>query len=276
MRVAFGTVVYPAALKYQNEYVRSLNNQVGQEFDVLLVNDGLSATQREVIEASLSRPVAWTMPERQLTIPELRVKLLRDACLRGYDVLVLGDFDDTFSPERVASMADYLNDEFVFCYHNLDVNGRPLFDALPTVTSSVDPILDSNYLGFGNTAIRLRALPQGFLDELVGAPAVFDWYFYSLLLLSATKGRLVPGSLTNYRLHNVNMAGVQHATKVEVENEVAVKYQHYSALSEKGSVFTMRMKAYSETIPSRSWWVVGPRDGRWWSLTTSQPPKVYL
>ena len=268
MRVAFGTVVYPAALGYQNEYVSSINSQIGQEFDVLLVNDGLSAAQRAKIESSLAHHVAWVLPNRQMTIPELRVELLRKAGDFGYDVVVLGDFDDTFSPRRIVSMVNYLSDEFAFCYHNLDVGGSPLFNALPVVTSSVESILDSNYLGFGNTAIRPQALPQGLFDELADAPAVFDWYFYSLLLLSSVKGCLVPGSLTNYRQHDANTVGAQRATRAEVEKEVAVKYEHYRSLSGKGSVFSMRMKAYSVTVPSRSWWVVGPQGGRWWSLTT--------
>lgn len=271
MRVAFGTVVYPAALKYQGEYTRSINEQIGREFDLLLVSDGLSASQRAALSSIVTRRIVWAVPEKRLSIPELRVELLRRAYDLGYDVLVLGDFDDTFAPERVSSIADSINEEFAFYYHNLDVEGQPLFDELPVVTLSIESIVDSNYLGFGNTAIRLGALSQRFFDELAGAPAVFDWFFFSLLLLAGFKGCLVPGSLTSYRLHDANTVGIQRATRAEVEKEIAVKHEHYHALSKRDAVFTALMEAYSVTVPSLSWWVVGPRGGRWWSLTAPHP-----
>lgn len=267
MRVAFGTVVYPNALRYGAEYAQSLNKQIGQEFDVLLVSDGLSSTERSGLEKLLQRRVVWDIPSTKLTIPELRIELLRSAYNHEYDILVLGDFDDTFDPERVRKVVDSLDKTYTFCYHNLDVNGYPLFSNIPNMTLTIDPILDCNYLGFGNTAINLRALSCDFIDTLTNAPDVFDWYFFTLLLLSGGAGRYIPESLTRYRIYNGNMAGTQIPSFEKVKKEVKVKYDHYAALKNKGSVFANRMKAYAVQEPSISWQISGSQNGCWWSLT---------
>lgn len=267
MRVAFGTVVYPKALRYSSDYAQSINSQVGREFDVLLVSDGLSYLQRNDLQQLLRRKTIWDIPSKQLSIPDLRIELLKAAYRYGYDVLVLGDFDDTYAPTRVQTMANNLTGKQAFCYHNLDVEGHPLFSHIPSETNTIEQIIDSNYLGFGNTAINLQNIPIGFINSLSGAPEVFDWYFYTLLLLTGKSGIYIPECLTNYRIYSGNMAGVQSVTPRKVREEVTIKRRHYTALRKRDEVFSIRMKAYSIEKPSISWRIIGPKNGRWWSLT---------
>ena len=79
MKIAFGTVIYEQAWKWYNEFVESLNAQTMQEFDVLIMNDGIAKEPLALLQKKLEYNTYIYNVEKQASISEIRIQLLRIA-----------------------------------------------------------------------------------------------------------------------------------------------------------------------------------------------------
>ena len=103
---------------------------------------------------------------------------------------------------------------------------------LPEMTSSIDDILEYNYLGMSNTAINLSGVSDGFLESLSDFKgSVFDWYLFSRIVLNGGVGKHVIDGATCYRLHDGNIAGIREDSEKNIAYELMVKKNHYQLLS---------------------------------------------
>jgi cellulose synthase/poly-beta-1,6-N-acetylglucosamine synthase-like glycosyltransferase len=119
MRVAFGTVVYKAAYKFHRDFIDTLNKQDAVEFDIFLLNDDLDDNEYDNLVQGISRNVIRVMGDEEYSIPESRIKLIERAKKDKYDLLILGDFDDTMSKNRISTMLSNFDDDYSFFYNEL-------------------------------------------------------------------------------------------------------------------------------------------------------------
>ena len=251
MQCCVGTVVYNSALMYFDSFLESLSKQDSKDFRLIVVNDDCDASIiTGMVEGYFSKDKFLLINTNACLKPyELRIELIKLAKTNGFDLLILGDSDDWFSDNRISLVIkDFLdNPEYTIFYNCLEKpDGSVVLSDLPPKTESIDCILECNYLGLSNTAIALNNITFSFIDSLYeGRTIVFDWYFFSRLLLAGYWAKRVNGAITYYRIHPNNVAGEPRGAKSSIQFEVDVKIEHYKLLSSYGECFKQLRDAYS-------------------------------
>lgn len=234
--VVFGSVIYPGAEAYFDEFTNSINNQDDKDFDIIIINDGVDKQTVANLQASIKPKVNIIDSNSSKTPAQLRVELILQAKKRDYSFLILGDCDDTFASDRLRrNVTQYKkNNEYAFFYNELRLSdGSLCFDMLPETTTMLENILQYNYLGLSNSALNIRLLDLDFIKSLYEFDSfVFDWYLFSRILLAGGKGMLVNNTYTTYRIHEGNFAGVGSISVDGIRKEIEVKRKHYRCLSQ--------------------------------------------
>lgn len=247
MKLAFGTIVYKEAFKYYTDFIQSINNQTFKHFDILILNDNLDLNELQIISKSLANKTIFWAGEPNSKPYELRVELIKRAKLCNYDLLILGDFDDQFSENRVSEIVGEFDDSYCFYYNDIyhfDKKNK-FFDFLPQYTQDISNILESNYLGLSNTALNLNKIDFALIDKFKKcSTSVFDWCMYSIILNQNLKGKKVDNCKTYYRIHTSNIAGESKNDYESILKEIYIKINHYSILKDQNLEFTKRYYRY--------------------------------
>lgn len=248
MKVAFGTVVYKEAFNFRDEFINSINIQNNRKFDTILLNDNLLIKELKYLETNIETNVKVYTKNNNLKPYELRVQLIEIAKNEGYDMLILGDFDDTFSYNRIDENIKQFDSKYSFFYNELfymEDNSISFFDSLPRVTSDINCIIESNYIGLSTSSLNLHSISTFLLEELKKVDTlVFDWSMYTLLLNNNLKGKKIEKAKTFYRIHDSNIAGNQDNSYSSIIKEINIKVIHYSILENSNSIFSKYRKKY--------------------------------
>lgn len=268
MKVLFGSVIYKEAYMFLDDFLESLVNQTYSDFEILLINDNIPSEElhRKLTEKRYGkRTITCIDSQNQYTPCRLRVELLLEAKKQNCDLLILGDCDDKFSNNRVESIVKAYDENYDFYYNPLCLwNGEHAMLQLPSETTDIRDIGERNYLGLSNTALDMNCLEDGFLEELCKFNTnIFDWYFYSRLLLIGKKGLCVKEASTFYRMHENNVAGLPTDTYENRRKELQIKIRHYEMLEVYNSYYKelkeqYRKLNYKESIShiqdKHYWW----------------------
>lgn len=262
MKTCFATVIYKQAREFFEPYIESVNQQTDQEFDLLLLNDNYSKEELSTLSIP-ANAVVVDENGKGLSIGLLRVELLLEAKQRGYELMIIGDADDTFVSTRVESYrkAYKMDKSYAFYYNDLVTDkGKEVFDFIPGVVRDVRPISQGNFLGMSTTAINLNMLTVEFIESLKrGDCNIFDWYLYSRIIMDVGPGKFVEAAETVYRIYENNEVGVT----VDVNRELNVKLAHYGRLAEYP--YFAKLKRLLETIDIDELDTTTTNHGYWWS-----------
>lgn len=231
IKTAFGTVIYNQAWEWNKEYIESLNLQDTRDFDVIIINDGVSEERVVKLVNGIHTDIKIINVEGN-TLSQNRIILIKEALKLGYDLLVFGDFDDVFSNNRISCIQKEFTCEIGFYYQEIkQFNKKNVFKTMPQITNCFDQIIEENYLGLGNTAINLHKVNEDFLDSLDDVKTnVFDWYFYARLLLYGLYGVFIKDGYTLYRQHSDNLVGDYNHQIEMIDREIKVKLEQYTLL----------------------------------------------
>lgn len=266
MKIAFGSVTYKNAWNYRFEFIESLNKQTMSEFDLIIINDNVENI-KELKELTSINLIIIDKPHA-MSIAELRIFLLDTAKKLGYDLLILGDFDDKFHENRVERITESYNEKIGFYYNPLQLfNNHVVFKSLPQEVNSYENILEYNFLGLTNTAINLNFVSTAFINSLNdGNTAVFDWYLYTRLLLERIKGVLVDDAITYYRIYENNLAGFERTDLNSIKKEIKIKLEHYKLLKVFDSTFLQKYEKYSKlSLDNYAQCLNHETNGYWWN-----------
>jgi len=272
VKVAFGTVVYKQNANFTAEYINSINSQNYFGFDTLLLNDDLPNEEYSNIVRSIKHNAIALKGKAGATPTELRAELIERSFNKGYDLLVLGDFDDTFSGNRVSEIVKNFDEKHGFFYNDLYHfdGGKKYFQDIPGTTYSLSGILESNYLGLTNTAINLKLLNVDVIKELYTCNSVvFDWFMFLTLLLHGLKGKKVDNCKTFYRFHHSNIAGKQDDTTEEIKKEIQIKLDLYYNLKHMNPIFVEKYNYYNNIRESFDVCSADKQNDYWWSKINS-------
>lgn len=253
MRVALGTVVYQAAWPYKEEFIQSVNGQTEQDFEVLIINDGIDEKEIEGFKSALQKKVTVVEAGKNSSISEIRKTLLTEAKRADIGLLVLSDFDDVFDRNRVEKSVLAVENDVCIYYNNLKTfDGNVVFQHLPTQVKHYKDILEHNFLGLSNTALKMDLIDMDFIQELKEVKTnVFDWYLFSRLLVEGKRGKLVEGSYTYYRIVGNNIAGLTSQNSDAYKKELKIKKEHYKLLSDRGNLFKELYEVYQDLSPEQ-------------------------
>lgn len=236
--ICFGCVVYKEAVNYLPDFFSSVFSQGDSEFDILVLNDNLEKSLLECIisECSNEKANIIVIDSKANTPSELRVELLKNAKERNYKLIILGDCDDKFALNRVEKnrISFMSNKSYAFYYNDLKkFDGKVAMKFLPEITEKIEDIGEYNYLGLSNSAINLEILDMDFIESLRECKSnIFDWYFFSRIILNGGTGVKVNDTYTYYRIHDKNIAGLNTVEKEAIIHEKEIKLQHYGLLQQ--------------------------------------------
>lgn len=266
MKVGFATVVFPQKEEYTQEYIDSINGQDYKDFELIVVNDGLPPEEVLRIKSELRCHSIWENASTGSSISDNRINILKSAKEMAYDVIIFGDFDDTFRKDRISSVVKAYDEKYTFYYHNVcDVkSGKSVFKGLPDAVSDVSSILESNFLGLSNTAIKISDLSSEYINSFENVETnVFDWYLFSRLLCDGFAGKRIDGAYTYYRQHDNNIVGINKTSRDMIKKEISVKKCHYALMKKYNNIYDDLEKKYSIVSPDDA--CGDPDSGYWWS-----------
>lgn len=250
MEVVFGSILFDADYKIADDFFKSLQNQSRDDFSILLINDNFNKELLEEIlndYPSLKKRTEIIDTSGKLTRYENRQKLILEAKKKGFDLLVRGDFDDTFSVNRVDSYIKEFDENYGFFYNDITIHGKSIFDSFPKECKDYKDIGQYNYVGEGACAINLNSLDYDLIDSLnEGKTIVFDWYLFTRFLLAGLKGKFVENADTYYRIYESNNIGTPELNEKTINREIEVKKLHYSLLQNRKEYFKDLLEKYND------------------------------
>lgn len=247
MKTAFCSVVFPNNEKYFSDFLDSLELQTDKDFTLLLFNDGVQNINNYFKERSLKKEVINVSG----SIAGIRTFMLDYIKQSDFQMIVFGDTDDFFSHTRVAVSKKLLKDYDVvgtdlnivssdgkIIQHNYWGNREEVKREISLLS-----ILEYNFLGLGNTAIRREILPENcvFPEGL----KVIDWYLFSIILFNKASVFFTSEATVSYRQHNQNIVGRKQITLDKFKQGFEVKLNHYCLLANVNDVLKNKYKYYN-------------------------------
>lgn len=250
-KTAVLTTIFPVNEEYVHDYFKSLEHQLVQSFDVILVNDGFDNLN---LFKSLYSKLNIIELESAGNIAKNRELMCQFALQNKYDVAVFADIDDHFSDNRIACSLELLKD------YDVVVNDLVAFDEVGEICNkilssrindgdeiSLNFIRDKNVFGLSNTSIRLSSVEADTLRFPFELIAV-DWFLFSRLLLQSKRAVFTSKALTYYRQHQGNIVGIGGVTKNTLQKALEVRNNHYNYMLEFSDTFQKELELNNKLI----------------------------
>jgi len=235
------TVIYPAAEAFLPTFVKSLVDQDKNDFDLLVINDGVRNAQDffnhlgdqvKIVDFSSDKPA----------IRAFGFDLLKQS---AYEHVIFADSDDFIAPNRVSNNIKLLSKYDLVCNELRVVNteGAVLEEAYLSKRLrdgqllTIEDIRNKNVLGLGNTAVRKQHLWK---SEFPTDMLAVDWYFFSRMLVIGAKAVFTADTWSAYRQHAQNTVGFTRITEERITRAFEVQLKHYQLLASEDSFYLER------------------------------------
>jgi len=246
MKNAVFSVIFYNNLKYFDDFLNSLNNQICKNYELFLVNDGIEAGQLNSLLKNLKSSYYLYSIEKGLHPSKIREKGIEELLKRKYDKIVFADSDDMMSSNRINESLEAL-EEYAIVFNDITI-----IDEVGNIIKSkiwgnrlynkiVDQnfLIDKNVLGLGNTAIRSSFLKKISIPNNIIA---VDWFLFSMLIGNEI-AKFIENSYTLYRQHSNNTIGIKEETTIErLEYILDVREKHFKEMEKYNSQFTNKVE----------------------------------
>ena len=231
--ICFFSVVYPAVQPFLADFFASLDRQTAPNMDIVIGVDSWPGFERFVPEKLLART---KIVDCKGTPAEVRDQCFSFICRQGYDHVVIGDSDDTFSDDRAAIVSDLLgkydivvNDFDIVNEKNEVIESAYLSSRLKDGHEiSFEMILDHNSIGLSIAAVRSVILKGIKLSDNV--PAI-DWHLFTRLLHGGARAVFTAKTKTLYRVHGKNTLKLSDFSADEALTVLRAKAAHYRSVA---------------------------------------------
>jgi hypothetical protein len=243
--VAICTSLYEAGRQYLQDFSDGVNASIAAasnfQTTVVAASDGFIDANNALQSAGIRAETRIVDLPYGLTPAEVRAAMIVEGLNSGARILVFHDMDDRPTEGSITMHAAVLADAD-FSYGDMELIdesgqglGRYFFDGITIADNLSGPhglseILDHNFLGFTNTAIRADKIPDTAL-KIPSDVAAADWWFFTALLFAGLEGRRVPGTVVHYRSHSGNILGVGPGTGGEILARLRIAGRHYDRFS---------------------------------------------
>ena len=231
------SVIFPGNLKYFSTFLKSLENQTDTNFKLLLVNDGVASITNYLQETSLQYEIHSVQYKSPFEIRILGLKIISKL---APSYIIFADTDDTFSPNRVEVLVQYLK-KYTFVCNDIDLMndqgdifkksfwGSRLQD---NFEFDIHFIKKKNVIGLGNAGMQNKVLNK-VLNKLEQLREGNDWLFFSAAEENL-HGIFLKQCSTQYRQHDSNLIGKK---KINLDSFIMLvegKIKHYTLLQKIG------------------------------------------
>ncbi len=253
MNIGFGTVFFPQNIRFLEDFLGSLASQTFKNFDLVIVNDGISNIE-DILEKNYKSKYIILDPGAN---PQSNRFNLLEYLSTNYEYIILGDSDDMFMPNRIEISIEYLQYNSILVNELIPFQTKNKFSIDGILSKrfrndqliKLNDILNKNIFGLSNTAFKQTSL-ENIFKQINFHTDIFDWHFY-LNLLKEADAVFTDKTATMYRIHDNNTAGLKNNTKnISVQNEIIKNFIIPNKLYDK-YVF----KVYSSTSnKNKLWW----------------------
>jgi glycosyltransferase involved in cell wall biosynthesis len=241
--IALFTVVYPGCEPYLNRFFQSVREQDSEDFHLMVLNDGVTDLNRYT--EGLENRVEEIFVKG--SIADVRRKGIQLLMESDFEKVIFADSDDTISTDRVRLSAQALESYDIVVNDLTTVTDcdKTLIDHY--LTNRVDNhfiigsdfIVDKNFIGLGNTAVRcsqLRDLP------IPSDTIAVDWMIFTDMLLRGASAIFKSDPLCYYRQHQANTAGFKHISEKKIRHGLTVQIQNTLFFAEQNENHQLRLK----------------------------------
>ena len=212
-KIAFLTTIFPMNDNFLISFFDSLKCQTFKFFDIVVVNDNYS----NFCDIKKNYSILNIHEIKYSSTPAKNREFGINWCIKNsYDIIIFGDSDDYFAPNRIEKSLSFLNS------YDIVVNDVSLFDEKGIIVENYfshrldnkhiinyEFIENKNLLGFTNTAVNTKILYEISFPEDITA---VDWYFYKNLLKN-NNAIFITETKTYYRQYNNNLVGLNNDGK---------------------------------------------------------------
>ncbi|MCT7495767.1 hypothetical protein N5S93_09070 [Aliarcobacter cryaerophilus] len=250
-KTLYSTVIYPCDNfdRFIKDYLASVFNQTGQDFDLLLILDNVESGKVEKYlneYNKIDKKLFIRNFKKDYTPIELRKKQIEIAYELKFDTLILSDFDENVALNRVEEIVKNING-YAFAFNDFYVVDQDLkkisetsfFQTrkIPKEVTSYKDILEFNFIGLGSIALNLKEFNYSNLEFPKEIKAL-DWYIATKVLLNGGKGISLHNTYANYRQHESSFVGFDfRLNKKKLEQGITVKLAHYNSLRDYNRIF---------------------------------------
>jgi len=155
-----------------------------------------------------------------------------------YEKIIFADADDYFSENRIEKSCNALESTDIYVNELTSVNeqDQPIkekyFSKRLGETFNIEArfVLDKNILGLGNSAVRHSALRE---IDIPDDTIAVDWLLFTDMLLRGATARFKNDSVSYYRQHVENTAGLKSITAEKIQLGLKVQIQNAEYFANK-------------------------------------------
>jgi glycosyltransferase involved in cell wall biosynthesis len=224
MKFAFATVIYPEALKFLPNFLKSLRGQTYQNFHLVIVNDGCD--EKDIVIEGLD----FNIVPGGKSITENREILINAVLDQKFEWVIFGDSDDFFDSNRIEVIDEYSKDYDLISNDIIPVEGdkiwNPQFQKILGNFSEIATVFirDKNLFGFSNTACRTEYIKNKSIPSEIIA---VDWFLFAKAIQSGAKACFTAKTCTYYRQWEENIIGIIKTDIKQIKIGIKAKYFHY-------------------------------------------------
>lgn len=243
------TVVYPSMEKWIPQFTESLVNQDFQDFDLVIVNDGLDPRKLEVFNDLFN----CKLLSSNKSIAKNRSTGICKMIEIGYRYVVFADADDLMATNRISSSRELL-DNYDIVVNDLALinsNGEHIMDHYLSgrlgnfKDIQLSEILDYNFMGLSNSSARVEILKNINIPEDIEA---VDWFLFTTLLNRGYHAVFTSSTSTLYRQHHFNTVGFHKPDENNIVFLAKQKYLHYLYLQKLSEHHQNRFEEFSKLV----------------------------
>jgi hypothetical protein len=267
--MAVCTAVYPAGIVFFEAYCRGLRQAI-DAFDggvrVLLLCDDVGPGDVLANTGDLEGVTIDLLSSSGGGAAVVRREMLCAAASMPVDAVACFDMDDI-------PLEDGLNQHWAALdraevsfgdMHLIDAAGVEFSDSffsgagVPLEVHSLSDLLDRNFLGFTNTAVR-RAQVHDSATSIPDDVIAADWWFYSHLIAGGSVARKTDDDVVAYRTHEASTLGGKAPADVStLKRQCEIMNRHYARLEKNAEVdaAASRMRLLLDRLNENPEWVI--------------------
>ena len=244
-KIIYATVIYRCDNfdVFIDDYLNSVFNQTNQNFDLLIISDGVDIAKIKSRVGSHNfnqKNIHYDINFKNHSPLKLRERIIEIAYNLDANYLIFSDFDENVAPNRVEEIIKNIHSyEFVFNdFFIVNNELKPLREksffqmrSIPDEIVDWNEVKSFNFIGFGSLAINLALYDYRKLlcPENIKA---LDWFIVTKVLLEGGKGKKVNRTFANYRQHNNSFVGFDfYLNQERLLQGIEVKENHYRYFS---------------------------------------------
>ena len=261
-KVCLVTFYYPGARKYLKHFLRCINFQNYKKFDLILICNQIDINIEKIkTKINIKKFII------KGNISNVRLKTMFLLRKLKYQYIIFQDIDDRCSLNRIGKLVNLLeSNNVVFndihCVKEKIIK-KNYFSLFFKNREKINykKILNQNFLGFTNTALKINILKRIKLPSRVPKNIVFDWYLWSIILLK-TKATFTNECVSYYDVSKKSITNLPIKINSNYIKEVIkIKKIFYNSMKKYSIIYYkeyLKFKTKKNIMPDNnlnlSWW----------------------